>query len=134
MQLGNLRQFKSLRILALMVVLVICFNKLRKHGNLVSLCIARGWGDCNHIVFQALKSRDASRVADGVSLRCATLLERHQQQSLTIADRWSQMLPSSQPSAQPNHTSDTTAMKGLRQWLHARIVDDRVTFRLIVVS
>jgi hypothetical protein len=25
-----------------------------------------------------------------VSLRCATLLERHQQQSLTIADRWSQ--------------------------------------------
>ena len=37
-----------------------------------------------------------------MSLRCATLLERHQQQSLTIADRWSQMLPSSQPSAQPS--------------------------------
>ena len=55
--------------------------KLRKHGNLVSPFIARGWGDCNHIVFQALKSRDASGVADRVSLRCATPLERHQQQS-----------------------------------------------------
>ena len=35
--------------------------KLRKHGNLVSLCIARGWGDCNHIVFQAQKSRRTLR-------------------------------------------------------------------------
>ena len=67
-----------------MTCIRICVNKLRKHGNLVSLCIARGWGDCNHIVFQAQKSRDASGVADGVSLRCATLLERHQHQ--IIAD------------------------------------------------
>ena len=54
---------------------------IRKHENLVSPCIARGWGDCNHIVFQALESRDASGVAVMVSLRCATPLERHQQQS-----------------------------------------------------
>ena len=38
----------------------LAIGKLRKDGNLVSLCIARGWGESNHIVSQALKSRDAS--------------------------------------------------------------------------
>jgi hypothetical protein len=38
-------------------------HKLRKHGNLVSLCIARGWDDCNHMVFQALKSRETQMIA-----------------------------------------------------------------------